>query len=755
MQDQQDVQKALDVARALIRAGVPVFAAEPCTEGCPKSTIVNRRTGERKPHEGGPGKYHLPKYWEQTTASEVWLSAETHPNGWRPGYALAAVGGHRVDFLDGDPRNGGDVSLKELHDSETFPVPFGQQRTPSGGDHWMIAPTGLRKATGATGGFLPGLDLQAGAADGKGRGFVWIAPTVRRSKVDGELRAYEWLVEPDFQALDEAIEQDDTGIEGIVSLINGNRAKRTEPKERPAAASDPDDPFLSPSQIFGAGSFRDERAFTLAEAQEFVRAPLVSLSEAPIGEIEERANIAAATLSHFVPAFWSVDGAMELLEQMLSHTAYDPNGPSDWTADKFVAVLDGSRPPADPWVASRKPEPPTAPMVAVEAAPGDEHLTTVERLRKRLVSMSGLAQRPRPEHLIHGWLNLDTEAWLIGAPGSLKSFIALDMACSVALGQDWQGNPTVKRSVLYVAAEGEGGMVLRSDAYIREFGDVQDLTFLPYPVQVKSNDGQWDALVQIAAELKPGMIILDTQARMSVGLEENSATDMGILIAAVGKLRRATGACVLVVHHTGRDGANARGSSALDGAQDTELKVKRPDDAKGRASLVVKLHQDKQKDMSEGDGSGFELAMKVVHLGTDPVTGKAVTSLVVDRDRDAVHSAMMALSGLTTEEIESFKGIKPGGWTRQVPGVPAQAHVKRRILQVLADHAHDRGLTQAEARKAVISRWYDKGKSPDAEQWIDCWNFVTSLPIACNLGGERWALDQAEIAALKDSDPFD
>jgi len=750
-----DVQKALDVARALIRAGVPVFAAEPCTEGCPRSTVINKKTRERKPHAGGPGKYHLPKHWEQTVPSERWLDPEQHPQGWRPGYALAAVGGHVADFLDADPRNGGEESLRQLHERDIFPLTFGQQKTPSDGDHWVIAATGLRKATGETGGFLPGLDLQAGAPDGHGRGFVWIAPTVRRSKTDGELRAYEWITEPDFESLAAAVAEDDTGTEGIISLVTENRAKRTEPRPResaPVAASSPDDPFLSPSQI--AGGFGNERAFTLAEAQEFVRAPLIALQLAKVGEIEESANVAATTLSHFVPAFWSVDEAFALLESMLAHTAYDPNGPSDWTADKFIAVLDGSRPPADPWTATRRPEPPAAPLVAVEAAPGEEHLTTVQRLRNRLVSMRELSERATPDPLVHGLLNLNTESWLIGAPGSLKSFIALDIAGHVALGQDWQGHSVVQRPVLYLAAEGEGGMVLRTRAYIRVHGEVEGVTFLPYPVQVKSNDGQWAALVEIAAELKPGLIVLDTQARISVGLEENSATDMGVLIAAVGALKRATGACVLVVHHTGRDGGNARGSSALDGAQDTELKVTRPDNPAGRASLVCKITQDKQKDMSEGDGRGIELIMQAVDLGIDPKTGKPISSLVVNPQIDAADKAMRELEGFSVTETESFKGRKPEGWTATVEGVPSNATVKRRILQVLADHAHERGLTAAQARAAVIARWYEKGKAPDHDSWIDSWNTITSLPMACNLGGERWALDQVEINGLRAADPF-
>jgi len=735
---------------------VPVFAAEPCTEGCPRSTVINSKTRERKPHDGGPGKYHLPKHWEQTIPSESWLDTSVNPNGWRPGYALAAVGGHRVDFLDGDPRNGGDMSLKQLEDEGIFPVTFGQQKTPSGGDHWLLAPTGLRKATGATGGFLAGLDLQAGAADGQGRGFVWIAPTVRRSKVDGELRAYEWVTEPDFEALDAAIAEDDTGIEGIVSLITANRAKRAEPKERPApAAYDPNDPFLTPSQLFGGSGFGDERAFTLAEAQDFVRPSLSALAASQVGEIEESANVAAATLSHFVPAFWSVDEAFGLLESMLAHTAYDPNGPSDWTADKFRSVLDGSRPPADPWTAQRRPEPPTAPAVTVEAEPGEEQLSTYEKLKRKLISAKKLSLSPAPQFLIQGLLNLNTESWLIGAPGSLKSFIALDMAGQVARGQQWQGRRTKQRDVLYLAAEGQSGMVLRTRAWIADRGDdMEGVTFLPYPVQVKSNDGQWEALVRIATELQPGFIVIDTQARVTVGLEENSADQMGILIAAVGRLKRATGACILVVHHTGRDGGNARGSSALDGAQDTELKVERPKNAEGRASLLVTLIQDKQKDLSEGDGKGIEMAMKVVDLGVDPETGDRLSSLVVDLDDGAVDRAMRKAQGITETEQEAkvAAGTATEEWTKHVPGISEKAKVQRYILQVLADHAHDVGLTQAEAKGAVLARWYPDG-APDKATWINGWKKVISLDLACNVIGEKWALDQAELSALRANNP--
>lgn len=717
------ITEALDVARQLILAGIPVFAADPCPTDCSRGYTDS--AGVFIPHRGGAGHYHLPKQWEKTFPTEVWLER------WQPGWALAAVGGHAADFLDVDPRSGGDVSLSEIQSMGAMPRTFGKQRTPSGGEHYVITPTGERKLTG----FMPGLDLQSGAADGQGRGFVWIAPTVRPSKDPnhlGELVAYRWEQVPDLDALGEFRGSDDS-TDAIVSRV---RALRAAPRER-APLADDGDPFMTASSAHGTG----ERTFTPASAQDFVRPHLLELRAAKLGLIEETANTTAAVLSHFVPAFWSVDQAYALLTDALSHTAYDPNGPSDWTAEKFRAVLDGRRPPADNWKAGVRQGVNAAPTSTVETAPGEGGLTTVEKLRRKLVKAADLATMPAPAPLVHGLLDLDTESWLIGAPGSLKSFVALDIAGHVGRGQEWQGHRVEQRDVLYVAAEGQRGMVLRTRAWITRHGDMEGVTFLPYPVKVKSTDGQWGALVELSAELHPGLIIIDTQARVATGLEENSATDMGVLTEAVSALRRATGACILVIHHTGRNGGDARGSSALDGAQDTELKVVR---AEPRSALQCKIIQDKQKDMAEGDRAGIPLQFRVVDLGTDDQTGRELSSLVMG-EFDPFDSAQ----GMEALDLEPWRGKQPEDWTRDVPGVASNATLKRRILQVLADHAHARGLTQAEAQKVVVARWYEAGKRPDADSWVNGWNFVTSLDLVGNVGGERWALDQAELDGLK------
>ena len=160
---------ALDVARGLAAAGVPVFVAYPDPEG---KTASGRATG-----------YILPKSWQTTSANPAYV------NAWEPGRALCAVMGHCLDLIDTDPRNGGDA--EQLAD--VMPAIYAEAATPSGGRHFFVASMGA----GSRDGVLPGIDIKAGDENGGSRGFAFIAPTVRVSKVTGERAAYQWVTPPD------------------------------------------------------------------------------------------------------------------------------------------------------------------------------------------------------------------------------------------------------------------------------------------------------------------------------------------------------------------------------------------------------------------------------------------------------------------------------------------------------------------------------------------------------------------------------
>lgn len=719
----EETARALEIAGELIDAGIPVFCAAP--------------------NPWQPGEYYLPKQWERTVPSRTaWLER------WRPGYALAMVGGVResggADMLDFDPRHGGDISREDLDNRGWMPRSFGTQSTPSGGTHELISPTGEHRSAG----FLSGMDLQGGGADGQGRGFAFISPTVRPSKAPetmGELHPYRWVREPDTGFLaefrrEDGTSSDDSG-EHIVALVRVARAGAGNDAARRVKGGgvDADDPFASPSMagMAAAGVAVETRGFTFVQAQAHVRGPLMDLAAAPLGMIEDRCNNAAVTLAHFVPAFWDVDEAMALLRRQLAMTAYDESHPaSRWTVEKFRAVLDGRRASLDPWIAEVRTE--YAPQVkgGTQDIPGVSSVPTgdeVDALLAEMLSLDQVAKRPPPQPLIKELLNLDSAAWLIGAPGSRKSFVALDMAMHVAAGKPWQGLKTTQARVLIVAAEGAGGMGKRVRAYEKAHGGLPDGVYvLPRPVQ--SADGKkWAVLVEAARRLLNGpdgqslpcLIVMDTQARVTVGLEENNATDMGYYIAAVEALRQATGACVLTVHHTGRKGGDARGSSAIDGAQDTELKVVKDETAPG-GTLRGQLLVEKQKDIDER--APMTLVFTRVVVGQDE-DGEDVTSLVLEPDAWKV------------AEGDAAAGRSGEDWQRHSDSVTDL------IVRVLSDHGESRGLTKAEARTVVIERFYGGVTERLLKQtWHTGWDRAFKRELITNVGGARFSSDPLVIA---------
>jgi hypothetical protein len=694
-------REALDIARQLIAAGAPVFVAKPCpVTGGQECTTPSACIGR---------EYHLPAKWQLTVPSTVWLDR------WRPGDALAVVGGHVLDVIDEDPRSDGDVSAQQMRDAGQWPRVFGMQTTPSGGRHYLISPTGERE----TNSFMPGLDLQSGAPDGSGRAFAFIAPTVKRSKAPetlGRLGTYEWVKPPDLEMLAEFGTTDDS-IEGVRTRVASARAR--------AARATPTDrgPFATPSQLNGATS--GSRLFTPAEALEHCRPALLDLERAPIGQIEERCNRAAVTLSHFVPTMWSAEQAMVMLRIALGHTAYDESHPaSAWTVEKFVPVLDGRRPPLDPWKAERRPE-----SLAEVVTPA---VDAVDALIAEMLTPAQIALHPAPRPLIKGLLTFDSESWLIGEPGSKKSFVGLDMAGHVATGKPWQGLKVTQTRVVMIVAEGAGGSGLRISAWEQTYGPMGDEVFiLPRPVQA-ANLTAWAVLVEACRRLTPGMVVIDTQARVTVGLEENSAKEMGIYVEAVRAIREATGACVLTVHHTGRKGGDARGSSAIDGAQSTELKVKALDGMRGE------LITEKQKDLELRPK--MDLLFERVTLGVDE-DGDPITSLVLVADEYKKAADSSSIEGVVQDPGGAVRISDPGTWVeRLITEESAHAPVARQLLQTLLEQGGQEGLTKGDYRKNIAERWYAdrpatsrSKRGIDQQTWDRAWAAVEKIEVSGEL----------------------
>lgn len=186
---------------------------------------------------------------------------------------------------------------------------------------------------------------------------------------------------------------------------------------------------------------------------------------------------------------------------------------------------------------------------------------------------------PAPEFAIDGILEHRGFTALLGMPGIGKSGVALDMAAALCMGTKWLGvYRTLRQRVLYLPGEGLSGAVQRLKAWEAAHGHNLggELFIGDSIIQVAASPAAWAAMIEKIMAYDIGLVIMDTFARAAIGLEENSAKDVGKGVARFDQVRKATGAGLMVVHHTNKGGVSGRGSSALNGALDTELLVREP-----------------------------------------------------------------------------------------------------------------------------------------------------------------------------------
>jgi putative DNA primase/helicase len=376
-----DQQRAIQVAHQLVDAGIPVFSAAPN-------------------HGNGP-EFHYPNGWQHFRPRHEQVDM------WQPGWALCAVMGVKADVIDVDPRNGGERGYAELVASGAMPQAYGIAQTPSGGRHYLIPRTGLAKGKPAE-----GVDLQAGDDRGEGRGFVFIAPTVRVAKGGpdkGRPVAYRWTREPDLDALATA--------ERPVALVERIRAGKA-PRQAPSTAVDSDDPFDSPSGIW-----------TVAEAERVIGAQLQAVQNARNGSVNAALGGAARLLGRFVAGGYLTEQEasarlLEALERGGVHSdAWNLANRKGWTAATVIgtALANGAK---EPWtvVEDRRetPEgsaetpapgelpPPSEPLavarelVAVNGAPG-------AWWRGDLYEWRGTHWTPIEDSAVERWVWLATE----------------------------------------------------------------------------------------------------------------------------------------------------------------------------------------------------------------------------------------------------------------------------------------------------------------------------------------------------------
>jgi len=250
-------------------------------------------------------------------------------------------------------------------------------------------------------------------------------------------------------------------------------------------------------------------------------------------------------------------------------------------------------------------------------------VTVQHAMRFPCIPASNFAVRATWSYIIKGLLPQAALAVLFGESGSGKSFVALDMAFAIARGLRWRGLRTTQGRVVYLVAEGAAGFRNRLIALATVSGI--DLSSVPLdiidaaPNLLLKEDAIDIAKSILASGDKPSLIIVDTFAQTLAGANENASDDMGKALAHCKGIHKATGALVLLVHHSGKDSSKgARGWSGLRAAADAELEVV-------RTPMGRYIRTTKQKDGADFKEWGF--ALEPVTIGEDE-DGDPITTCI-------------------------------------------------------------------------------------------------------------------------------
>jgi hypothetical protein len=161
-----------------------------------------------------------------------------------------------------------------------------------------------------------------------------------------------------------------------------------------------------------------------------------------------------------------------------------------------------------------------------------------------------------------------------GTPKSLKTWVGLDLAVSVATATPCLGRfPVHQRGavLIYLAEDRLCAVRERLDAIVThrrcslEQLDVHVITAPSLSLDVAHDVHRLDATV---AALRPSMLLLDPFVRLVRSADENSAQDVAGVLAVLREMQRRHDVAVVVTHHTRKNGRASQQGQALRGSGD-------------------------------------------------------------------------------------------------------------------------------------------------------------------------------------------
>ena len=275
---------------------------------------------------------------------------------------------------------------------------------------------------------------------------------------------------------------------------------------------------------------------------------------------------------------------------------------------------------------------------------------TDEKPRLRFLTPSECAGAPSRGYVIKGLLAPGDVGCIYGAPGAGKSLISPHLGFAVAQGRSAFDMRTKPGSVFYVAAEDPHGMRGRVSALKLRHGDAERFMVVEGVSDLLAKESpDLKALYQVVKKQKPALMFIDTLAMAFPGLEENSAEDMGRVVAIARKLA-SHGTAVVLIHHDTKAGTpTPRGHSLLNGALDVAVQLFARDE-----SGIVRGKLTKNRNGSCDRDIAFRIATEA--MGDDE-DGDPITFALVDELAPGIAVARHKLTPSERAALEVLKDL--------------------------------------------------------------------------------------------------
>ncbi len=253
-------------------------------------------------------------------------------------------------------------------------------------------------------------------------------------------------------------------------------------------------------------------------------------------------------------------------------------------------------------------------------------------------SFDDCLRNPQPiKWLIKGLIPEKSLTLIFGESGSYKSFMAVDMACSIACNdiEEWHGKRLKHGHVIYFAGEGSDGLTIRMNGWAKQRGITSgNVTIIDEVFKLDGNDSAHSIEATIANIKQysdnPAIVFFDTVNAFLQG-DENSAQSVGNFLTLCKKIIKELNTTVALVHHSGHSmdtKGRARGSSAFRAAMDSEILVTKSGDEN---KIGAVLQQTKSKDSRPEKPLYFNMESVIIPDCYEE-DGKPVDTLVPELD---------------------------------------------------------------------------------------------------------------------------